>query len=87
MPSRTPLGAFRLKQIRIWALRCTIDSSCVIALDHLDLVPQLTFLFSVVLVPAGPVPSVVQTITLLKRSTRFICIAAWSWNSTALGNR
>jgi predicted nucleic acid-binding protein len=33
------------------ALRCTIDSSCVIALDHLDLVPQLSFLFSVVLVP------------------------------------
>jgi predicted nucleic acid-binding protein len=33
------------------ALRCTIDSSCVIALDHLDLVPQLSLLFSVVLVP------------------------------------
>jgi predicted nucleic acid-binding protein len=31
--------------------RCTIDSSCVIALDHLDLMPQLSFLFSVVLVP------------------------------------
>jgi predicted nucleic acid-binding protein len=31
--------------------RCTIDSSCVIALDHLDLVPQLSFLFSMVLVP------------------------------------
>jgi predicted nucleic acid-binding protein len=31
--------------------RCTIDSSCVIALDHLDLVPNLTFLFSQVLVP------------------------------------
>src|SRR5258708_1915875 len=31
--------------------RYTIDSSCVIALDHLDLVPQLSFLFSVVLVP------------------------------------
>jgi predicted nucleic acid-binding protein len=31
--------------------RCTIDSSCVIALDHLELVPQLSFLFSVVLVP------------------------------------
>lgn len=30
---------------------CTIDSSCVIALDHLDLIPQLTFLFSKVLVP------------------------------------
>jgi predicted nucleic acid-binding protein len=33
------------------ARRCTIDSSCVIALDHLDLVPQLSFLFSSVLVP------------------------------------
>ncbi len=31
--------------------RCTIDSSCVIALDHLQLVPNLTLLFSVVLVP------------------------------------
>lgn len=33
------------------ALRCTIDSSCVIALDHLNLVPMLSFLFSIVLVP------------------------------------
>jgi predicted nucleic acid-binding protein len=33
------------------ALRCTIDSSCIIALDHLDLVPQLSILFSIVLVP------------------------------------
>jgi predicted nucleic acid-binding protein len=31
--------------------RCTIDSSCVIALDHLKLVPQLSLLFSEVLVP------------------------------------
>jgi predicted nucleic acid-binding protein len=31
--------------------RCTIDSSCIIALDHLDLVPQLSLLFSPVLVP------------------------------------
>jgi len=31
--------------------RCTIDSSCVIALDHLELVPKLSLLFSVVLVP------------------------------------
>jgi predicted nucleic acid-binding protein len=30
---------------------CTIDSSCVIALDHLDLVPLLSFLFSRVLLP------------------------------------
>ena len=30
---------------------CTIDSSCVIALDHLDLLPLLSFLFSIVLVP------------------------------------
>jgi predicted nucleic acid-binding protein len=33
------------------ARRCTIDSSCVIALDHLNLVPQLSILFSIVLVP------------------------------------
>jgi predicted nucleic acid-binding protein len=31
--------------------RCTIDSSCIIALDHLQLVPQLSVLFSPVLVP------------------------------------
>src|SRR6267154_1347327 len=31
--------------------RCTIDSSCIIALDHLNLLPTLTFLFSRVLVP------------------------------------
>jgi predicted nucleic acid-binding protein len=31
--------------------RCTIDSSCIIALDHLDLIPQLSLLFSIVLVP------------------------------------
>jgi predicted nucleic acid-binding protein len=30
---------------------CTIDSSCVIALDHLDLLPYLSLLFSRVLVP------------------------------------
>jgi predicted nucleic acid-binding protein len=30
---------------------CTIDSSCIIALDHLHLVPQLSVLFSLVLVP------------------------------------
>lgn len=33
------------------APRCTIDSSCIIALDHLDLLPRLSFLFSLVLVP------------------------------------
>jgi hypothetical protein len=33
------------------ARRCTIDSSCVIVLDHLDLMPQLSLLFSIVLVP------------------------------------
>src|ERR1700758_2717683 len=31
--------------------RCTIDSSCIIALDHLQLVPALSMLFSPVLVP------------------------------------
>jgi predicted nucleic acid-binding protein len=30
---------------------CTIDTSCIIALDHLNLLPQLTYLFSRVLVP------------------------------------
>ena len=30
---------------------CTIDSSCVIALDHLNLVAELSLLFSIVLVP------------------------------------
>jgi predicted nucleic acid-binding protein len=33
------------------APRCTIDSSCLIALDHLDLLPQLSLLFSRVLIP------------------------------------
>ncbi len=33
------------------APRCTIDTSCVIALDHLDLLPNLSLLFSMVLVP------------------------------------
>lgn len=31
--------------------KCTIDSSCLIALDHLDLIPKLSLLFSEVLVP------------------------------------
>jgi predicted nucleic acid-binding protein len=30
---------------------CAIDSSCIIALDHLDLMPGLSILFSKVLVP------------------------------------
>ena len=30
---------------------CTIDSSCVIALDHLDLLPELSVLFARVLIP------------------------------------
>lgn len=33
------------------APRCTIDSSCVIALDHLDLLSQLSLLFYKVLIP------------------------------------
>jgi predicted nucleic acid-binding protein len=33
------------------ASRCTIDTSCVIALDALDLLPGLSFLFSGVLLP------------------------------------
>lgn len=31
--------------------RCTIDSSCVVALHHLDLLPELSMLFSAILVP------------------------------------
>ena len=31
--------------------RCTIDSSCVIALDYLDMIPKLSLLYSNVLVP------------------------------------
>lgn len=34
-------------------LRCAIDSSCVIALDHAGLVPLLSILFTTVLVPKG----------------------------------
>jgi predicted nucleic acid-binding protein len=34
-------------------LSCVVDSSCVIALDHLDLLPQLSLLFSEVLLPKG----------------------------------
>jgi predicted nucleic acid-binding protein len=30
---------------------CTIDTSCIIALDHLDLLPKLSFLFSRILLP------------------------------------
>src|ERR1035437_8986046 len=33
------------------APKCTIDSSCVIALDHLGLLPQLSLIFSRVLLP------------------------------------
>lgn len=35
------------------APRCTLDSSCLIALDHLNLISQLSFVFSNVLVPKG----------------------------------
>lgn len=31
--------------------QCTIDSSCLIALDHLNLIPKLSVLFSSVLLP------------------------------------
>lgn len=33
------------------ASRCTIDSSCLIALDHLNRIPQLSLIFDRVLVP------------------------------------
>lgn len=35
----------------MWPPRCTIDTSCVIALDLVDLLPKLSFLFSAVLIP------------------------------------
>ncbi len=35
----------------MWKRSCTIESSCLIALDHLNLIPQMSFLFSTVLVP------------------------------------
>src|SRR6266704_3642623 len=41
----------RIAVDRMRELRCTLDSSCVIALEHLNLLPQLSFLFSRVLVP------------------------------------
>ena len=31
--------------------RCTIDSSCIVALQHLNLLPKLSLLFSEILVP------------------------------------
>lgn len=33
------------------ARRCTIDSSCLIALDHVGLIPKLSVIFSKVLIP------------------------------------
>src|ERR1019366_3537521 len=44
---------------------CTIDASCVIALGHLDLLPQLSFLFSRVLVPKA-----VRTELFRRRATK-----------------
>lgn len=44
---------------------CTIDTSCVVALDLLDLLPQLSFLFSRVLLP-----SAVRTELFRRRSTK-----------------
>ena len=44
---------------------CTIDASSVIALDHLDLLPQLSFLFSRVLLPKA-----VRTELFKRRSTK-----------------
>src|SRR6266702_5806529 len=45
--------------------RCTIDTSCVIALDHLDLMPKLSFLFSRVLIPKA-----VRSDLFRRRSTK-----------------
>lgn len=45
--------------------KSTIDSSCVIALDHLDLIPKLSSLFGVVLVPRA-----VQNELFRKHATR-----------------
>ncbi len=44
---------------------CTIDASSVIALDHLDLLPQLSFLFSRVLLPKA-----VRTELFRRRATK-----------------
>lgn len=44
---------------------CTIDASSVIALDHLDLLPQLSFLFSRVLLPKA-----VRTELFKRRATK-----------------
>jgi predicted nucleic acid-binding protein len=44
---------------------CTIDASCVIALDHLNLLPQLSFLFSRVLLPRA-----VRTELFRRRATK-----------------
>jgi predicted nucleic acid-binding protein len=44
---------------------CTIDASSVIALDHLDLLPQFSFLFFRVLVPKG-----VRTELFKRRTTK-----------------
>lgn len=44
---------------------CTMDASSVIALDHLDLLPQLSFLFSRVLLPKA-----VRTELFKRRATK-----------------
>jgi hypothetical protein len=44
---------------------CTIDASSVIALDHLNLLPQLSFLFSRVLLPKA-----VRTELFRRRATK-----------------
>jgi predicted nucleic acid-binding protein len=44
---------------------CTMDASSVIALDHLDLLPQLSFLFSRVLLPKA-----VRTELFRRRATK-----------------
>ena len=44
---------------------CTIDTSCIVALDHLDLLPKLSLLFSRVLLPKA-----VRTELFKRRSTK-----------------
>jgi predicted nucleic acid-binding protein len=44
---------------------CTIDASIIISLDHLDLLPQLSLLFSRVLIPKG-----VRTELYKRRATK-----------------
>jgi len=53
---------------------CTIDASCLIALDHLDLLPQLSLLYSRVLVPKA-----VRIELFRRRQTKDRLRAVFKW--------